>query len=743
MIPPAVSVLFGAAFTLLTCWALGSLLLRRLNARLASGETLVFSLAGGGALLSLMVFLVCLTGLASPAVFLALGALPIAAVLHPRLRAGQGVALPALELMWRRLFLLIFVPYFVLYFVNAMAPENSPDGSTYHLGLVAHYLREGGLQPLATNIFSHLPAGVEMLFLFAFAFGGHSAASLVHFAFLVALPLALVLYGRRFGLPGVGAAAALFFFLAPVAGMDGTSAYNDVALACVLFLVFYALEMWAAAAPDSGESRGLAVLAGLLAGFAFAIKYTAFMALLYVPVYMFWKKYRHVRRPWPEVLAACVSAACSVGPWLIRNWYWIGNPVSPFFNAVFPNPHVHRSFELILSSRMRDFRTYGLDSAWEIPRALLATGELGGILGPLFVLCPIGLVALRSPAGRRWLLAGLLFGLPFAANIGCRFLLPALPFASLALASALSGVRWVVPILVLVHAWASWPTTLKSYFPPLNFIVNSMPVQAAMRIEPEDRFLRRTMPAYSHARLIEERVPANGAVLAYDDVSIAYTARNVLVPYQGAFNSVADDVLKVALYDEFGPVQRIHFSFPSKPLKRFRLVQAGSSHDSWSVHQLRVFHAGGIIVRKPGWRLRASPNPWDVEMAFDENPVTRWRSWQPASPGMWMEADFGTPQAADAIVVECSADQPGLRLRLELEDAEGRWETVQEASPRSLQPPPPGLGRAAVEHLKRLGITHLFIFQKNPLDAMLRQRADEWGLVEIGVESGARLYRLR
>ena len=79
-------------------------------------------------------------------------------------------------------------------------------------------------------------------------------------------------------------------------------------------------------------------------------------------------------------------------------------------------------------------------------------GVLGGLLGPVFLLAPVALLAARSALGRRALLAAVLFGLPWAANVGTRVLIPALPFAGLALALALPGR--VLPALVVLHALA-------------------------------------------------------------------------------------------------------------------------------------------------------------------------------------------------------------------------------------------------------------------------------------------------
>jgi 4-amino-4-deoxy-L-arabinose transferase-like glycosyltransferase len=178
-----------------------------------------------------------------------------------------------------------------------MVPETSPDGATYHLGLVSRYLRAHGFERITTSMFAALSQGIEMLFLFAFAFGRHSAAALVHFAFLAALPLAMLSYARRFGFPVAGVCGSLLVFASPAVGLDGTTAYNDVAAACIVFTVFYLAQIWAA----EEANRALLVPLGLAAGFAYAAKYTAFPAVPYALAVVGWKS---IRRGEPVLKAA-------------------------------------------------------------------------------------------------------------------------------------------------------------------------------------------------------------------------------------------------------------------------------------------------------------------------------------------------------------------------------------------------------------------------------------------------------
>jgi 4-amino-4-deoxy-L-arabinose transferase-like glycosyltransferase len=81
-----------------------------------------------------------------------------------------------------------------------------------------------------------------MLYTVAFAFGRHAAAKMVEFSFFVAtLPL-IFRVGRRLGASDLAClVAAVFYFCAPVAGITGSSSYNDAAGVFFLLAAFYQL----------------------------------------------------------------------------------------------------------------------------------------------------------------------------------------------------------------------------------------------------------------------------------------------------------------------------------------------------------------------------------------------------------------------------------------------------------------------------------------------------------------------
>ena len=729
------AILFGALFTVATAWSLGALLIRRLSLQFYRWEERLFGFVVGSALLSALVFALCAARLAWKPIILALG---LAIIGYALLRGAHRSAGPSFAPMlgkWRWVFLVIFAAFSVLYFINALEPESSPDGMSYHLGVIAKYQRFHGFPRITTDIYASLSEGIELLFLWAFEYGRHSAAALVHFAFLLALAGMILSYGRRIGWPMVGAAAAIFTYASPVVGLDGSIAYIDMGLAAVLFALFYLLQIW-----DQERHPKLLVLIGILAGFSYAVKYTAFVAVPYAVGFVAWKLWR-ARKPVlrPAAQVAALSLAFIL-PWMVKNWIEVANPVSPFANRLFPNPYVHVSFEDYYRQYLR---IYSLTSYSQIPWQVTVRGDATtGLIGPLFLLSPLALLALRYRAGRQALLAGAVFGLTYFTNVGTRFLIPAIPFISLALAMALSGVEWLVIALVCAHAVSCWPRIVQLYCSPAAWRLAGVSAKAAFRIEPEEAYLS-SQPGYLSARMIEHYVPKNEKVFTFSQPGTAYTSHDLLVGYQGAFNETLQDILWTPTIKDFQPTRILKFQFAPRELRKVRVVQTASvPQQQWAVSELRVFADGRELPRDAAWRLTAHPNPWEVQLAFDNDPVTRWRSWQPAEPGMYMEIDFGGSQKVNAVVVESSGDTAATKIKLEGLAGDGKWSSLAERPEESVRASRTSLRQAATAELKSRGIRYVLVTDDNIGANDFRSYARLWGMKCVAQQGTARLYEV-
>jgi hypothetical protein len=714
----ALSILFGAAFTIATCIATGAVTFGRVLK--AWPERFVT----GAAILNLAVFSLCCVRLVYPLVFLLVGS----AFLYLWLRryAPNGISLQ----ISHYLLFLAFAAFFLLYFFNAMAPEASPDGAAYHLGFAARYFREHGFQPITWNMYASLSEGTEMVFLFAFAFGKHSAAALVHLAFLTALVWQMILYARRAGFERLGMCAALLVFAAPVVGKDATSAYNDAALACAAVTLFSLLQVW-----DEERSAKLLLPMGLIAGFCYAIKFTGGVAVLYAIGFVVWKSRKG--REWCRPLITIAAAAALVAlPWMAKNLLWVHNPVSPFFNSVFPNQYVTSWFE----EDYRQYYThYELSSLWQIPWAVTMKGQLDGVLGPAFLLAPLALLALRRREGRQLLIAFAVFGSTYFANIGARFLIPPLPFLAMAMMLGL-GNKLAAQSLALAHAVVSWPAIVPRYTQRDAWILHELPWKHALRLRPEPEYLRKNLPGYGIDQLIERVTEPDASIFTFQAIPEAYTSRRILVEYESASNHMAALTLRTGFRPSWQPTWRAGFSFPAEALRAIRLRQRTSGNGQWRINELRAFR-GATEVPRDRWAVSAEPFPWEIGRAADGNPVTLWECGDALRAGSYVEARFGTTETIDSVRLESASNQRYLNPELLGQTPTGEWKLLA-AEPDVFAGTAPDLRRAAVEELKRQGIGYLLLFGD---DAIARsvQEAGVAGITAIGTSDGAVLYRLQ
>ena len=235
-------------------------------------------------------------------------------------------------------------------------------------------------------------------------------------------------------------------------------------------------------------------------------------------------------------------------------------------------------------------------------------------------------------------------------------------------------------VIVLFHTWASWPPQLRRYT-KAELAIRHIPVKAALRLQSPDDYMS-SSSEYRLARLIAHTVPAGEKVLVLESVAEFYAERETLICYEGALNDKLCDMLTVA-WDPFSAASRaLVFRFPERALQAIRVVQtakASTPDEQWSIYELRLYRGAAEVPRAGDWRLNAFPNPWDVPYAFDNSPVTRWRTWETAAPNMYVTVRFPAQVRADQVRIETSADNSDLKLRLEEIDSRGMWKTLSAA----------------------------------------------------------------
>lgn len=702
-LPAALFALLAALFTIAAAWSCGCVCTK--GQRLP--RSLVLALGCG--VLSLLVFLTTAAGLANRVVFGLLGVVLITAGTFRR---------PVFQPVARRRWVWCLAPYAILYSIHALAPEIEVDALTYHLGLPAEYLRLGGF-PDRIAFYELLPQATEMLFLFAFAFGGGSAAKLVHLAMLFATVPLIVAVSRHLRLPDwAGPVAGGLYLTVPVAGVSGTSAFNDCALVFATLTVFYLLL------DESAPTWQV----GLLAGFCYAIKMTGGVTTAAASLVM-WR--RSGLKAGASFAAGC---ALMILPWMGRAALLTGNPFAPLLNRWFPNPYFYPSMEADLGRWLAD---YGGVRWFEIPVELLTGGvRLHGLVGPLALLAPLLLVAMWRREGR-WLAgAAAIAGAPWLLNVGARFLLPSLPFIALAVAMVLPRrVAWVV---FGVGAVMSWPEITALYAAPGAWILPETPLRAALRLEPEPEYLARVSHSYRAARLVEQHTREGARVLDLMGAANLHTTRELVGSWRSAEGDRLSSAIQLAALETRGVLSEWHAAWTPANIKTLRLTLRGGADHTVEIHDVRLWQGSEAVPPGTVALATARPNPWEAPLAFDGSVLTRWSTRQPARPGMYLEIDLGTPQPLSAVtIVRAGGDRTPVGV-----SAPGI--TVTDLTHRPF--PAVNWKQAATRLLLRRGVNYILCVENNEAFGLacrsLAEHPGDWGVEAAAGEGAVHLLRV-
>lgn len=104
----------------------------------------------------------------------------------------------------------------------------------------------------------------------------------------------------------------------------------------------------------------------------------------------------------------------------------------------------------------------------------------------------------------------------------------------------------------------------------------------------------------------------------------------------------------------------VDIEFLPRPARYIRVTLTASAESWWSINELNVKYGGGELSG------RASHNNglwgrYNVSLAFDGQPATRWASLRPQQPGMWFEIDLGETCSVKGLALQnepASRDYP-------------------------------------------------------------------------------------
>jgi 4-amino-4-deoxy-L-arabinose transferase-like glycosyltransferase len=392
-----------AAFMLAGSWALGQGALRLLRAPIErhTAEHAFFGMALGLSATSLLTLACGVAGLLNRWLFVTLFAAAIVGEGFSRLRerrfdgprrpsATEPAGAPRIPLFW--IAVAAVVPFLFVMWLGSMSPDTDFDVRAYHFEGPKEYFQNGRITFLPHNVYTNFPFLTEMFALLGMVlrgdwYWGALAGKCALFALAPLTALGLYAAGRRWFGPTAGIMAALVYLSTPWIDRITIIAYAEGGLTCYLFASLFAamlaIERMRAGEPEVRH----VILAGLLAGSGMACKYTGALqvvapmgAALVVAAWFALPRREgllpgeippagglsRLRAVSMTALAFGLGTALAIGPWLVKNLAFTGNPIFPlgysFFGGVDWNQALDAKFRAAHSPHhSRTFFQYFVD----------------------------------------------------------------------------------------------------------------------------------------------------------------------------------------------------------------------------------------------------------------------------------------------------------------------------------------------------------------------------------------------
>jgi 4-amino-4-deoxy-L-arabinose transferase-like glycosyltransferase len=248
-------------------------------------------------------------------------------------------------------------------------PVLAYDSYQYHWAVPELLLRSHSMRAFPGWAHANLPFNTEMLSLIALSLQSSVAATLVQDAFIVLTALLVfALISHYFGATAAWLAVAAQLTVPFLIAYTSLS-YVETALIFYGFAALFILIRWLEMVGRSAQVRlRLLVLAGLLVGLDLGVKYTAIeylpgvgLVVLAGLVIYSWRrrKLMSLRAALGTAVQAIVAVAGGIalafGPWAVKDWLLLGDPIYPSLAGIFRTPLWNVVRTQTLESTFRSF----------------------------------------------------------------------------------------------------------------------------------------------------------------------------------------------------------------------------------------------------------------------------------------------------------------------------------------------------------------------------------------------------
>jgi 4-amino-4-deoxy-L-arabinose transferase-like glycosyltransferase len=411
-------------------------------------------------------------------------------------------------------------------------PPTAFDETMYHLPSARAYVEHHRIIFTPHLRYPTFPQTNNMLFTLALLMFDDVSTHLVQFLLMVILTLAIISFGQRFLSHRAGLWAAAILLGNPLVLWCGSVAYIEMGLMLFVFLGVYAFWNW-----WQKQDQQWLVLAGVFCGLAIGTKYLALFFLIALQIAALYAGFR--RRKYLRPFVFGVVALMVASPWFARNFYYMRNPVFPFFYKSFARVFgPGRLDPEFYAGMLLEPSYYGIGKTFQslvtLPWHLSFNQEVFVMEAPLstlyLYLIPLLAISIFVVARIRGLLiltaAYTLFW--FFTGQVLRYLLPALTLISLAAGAALD---WILCWAPLSRKWTNHRVITVGVFallmaPGWIYAWQNWQQKGPLPVTKEQRvaYLTARFPSYPAYELLNSLKGRNYTLYAFHDASMAYFA---------------------------------------------------------------------------------------------------------------------------------------------------------------------------------------------------------------------------
>jgi hypothetical protein len=310
-----------------------------------STERLLLGTALGMIIIGLSGFLLAISGLQTPGIFLILLLAPttILLLLGKANLVWNDIKSTAKEITtsthkipsW--MLLCTGIALFFTFLLCLAPPAEDFDALFYHLAVPSRWIHEGGLTHVAIPHYWY-PQIIEGSFVWPIALGYDTGTHLIHLLWFLLTVLLLWDWVRHWG-NHIAWDAIMVLLTMPSLLWLASWAYTDYALTFAGLATLFALWKW-----QNTTSTKWLVVSGIMAGMAISVKYTGFFVPLTGAILAFgWKQ--GWRKRFKSAALFSAVAILIASPWYIRNWIWMKNPFYPFaFGGMYWDSFLAKSY---------------------------------------------------------------------------------------------------------------------------------------------------------------------------------------------------------------------------------------------------------------------------------------------------------------------------------------------------------------------------------------------------------------